>query len=517
MAHGDKSGPTPGEFLPYDVEVEQALLGSILIDNTALAVALAELTPSDFYDPLHQRIFERMIVFDEDGRPITDVTLGASLKNDPAAAELDLRNYLYAITVALARHGTIEDYCSILVELRERRDAREAINDAHSEIYYGEPTARALARVVDVADAIAVRQQHARGSADIRDAYEKLARNVEKAAQGGVLAGLTTGIDQLDRQLGGYMPSDLIIVAGRPGMGKSVFACQAARVAGQVSDGSGRLYDPTIFSLEMSGQANAARLIAELDYDESIRQGRPPLQYTKIEKGRLTDDEFTRFVMLGSALQELGIKVYDEGRMTVSKIGSLARARAQLSPRKPFIIVDNLQIVGAPEGQRSSNRVEILTDITGALKALAKRLDCPVLALSHLNRGVEAREDKRPNLGDLRESGSIEQDADAVLFLYRPEYYLRTAIKHARATKSKNLDDLLVQQERTAGVLEIDVAKNRAGATGDVQVFIDVASNAIRSRKPEPGAGAPAQLPLAARYSDPLDGLEDLEKRSAPT
>lgn len=516
MAFDNDKGVNPGEFLPYDVEVEQALLGSIIVDNRKLAVALAELSPSDFYVTLHQRIFERMIVFDEDQRPITDVTLRASLKNDAAAAEVDdLASYLYEITIALARSGTVEGYCSILVDLRERREARAAVDEAQEDIYRGKSTARALSRVVDVADAIAVRQQHARGSADIGDAFYKLAQNVEKAAKGGVLAGLTTGLGPLDRQLGGYMPSDLIIVAGRPGMGKSVFACQAARVAGQVSDGGGRLYDPTIFSLEMSGQANAARMIAELDYDESVRLGRPPLQYTKIEKGRLTDDEFERFVLLGQQLQDLGVKVYDEGRMTVSKIGSLARARAQLSPRKPFIIVDNIQIVGSPEGQRSTNRVEILTDITGALKALAKRLDCPVLALSHLNRQVEAREDKRPNLGDLRESGSIEQDADAVLFLYRPEYYLRTALKHARATKSKNIAELVLQSEQLAGVLEIDVAKNRAGATGDVQVFIDVASNAIRNKKPEPGVGAPAQLPLATRYADPLDQI-DLDKRTGP-
>jgi replicative DNA helicase len=510
------------EFLPFDVEVEQAILGAVLTENSSLPVALAELEEGDFYDPFHRRIFARMVLFDDEGRTISPLSLSSSLKKDPAGVDLGqqsetepeeaVRRYFINLARSAPAQTPVVEYCRILVELRERREARGAVEDASWELYRGEPTQDAITRVVEVADKIALRRQHARGSGDISDAFDKLARDVERASTTGQLPGITTGLAPLDRQLGGYMPSDLIVIAGRPGMGKSVFACQAARVAGGITDGQVRLHDPTIFSLEMSEKENAARLVAELDYDWAIREGRKPLEYTQLVKGRLKTEDFERFVLLGQALQDFGIKIYDEGRMTVAKIGALARARAQLSPRRPFVIVDNLQIVGSPPGFRGS-RLEALTEITAQLKALAKKLDAPVLALSHLNRGVEAREDKRPNLGDLRESGSIEQDADAVLFLYRPEYYLRAALKHARALKNdKRIVELERQQEQDRGVLEIDVAKNRSGGTGDVRVFIDVASNAVRDKRPDPGEYGPARLPGLG--GDPLDGLDDLARRT---
>lgn len=504
------------EFKPYDIEVEQGLLGAVLSDNRVLAVALATLVPDDFYDPFHARIFERMVIFDEDQRAITDLTLASSIKNDPAKETIDVPSYLYELSIAapaLPDPKAVEEMARIILEHRERRDARQAINEAYQDIYNGDVPLRALAQVIDVADRITLRVQNQRGTGDVDDHFANLARDVEHAAKGGRLPGVSTGLNSLDRQLGGYQPEDLIIVAGRPGMGKSAFACDQAVVAGRENDDHGhRRNDPTIFSLEMSGKENVARMIAELDYDESVALGRTPLKYSDIKKGRLNDDEFERFVLLGQKLQDFGIKVYDEGKMTVAKIGALARARAQLSPRRPFILVDNIQIVGFPEGYRG-NRFEGLTEITGGLKALAKRLKCPVIALSHLNRGVETREDKRPNLGDLKESGSIEQDADAVLFLYRPEYYLRTQLKHARATKAKNRDDLEQSYENSKGVLEVDVAKNRAGGTGDVKVFCDIAHNAIREKRPTPGDGAPAQLTLERRLGDPLD-YADLEART---
>lgn len=510
MTDDREDGLGRGEFKPFDIEVEQSLLGALIVDNRKLSVAMADLSSEDFYDGFHARIFERMILFDEDGRSINDVTLASSLKNDPARKDLDIPGYLYSLTVIAGPTADVATCCKIIVEHRERREARDAINSSYQEIYFGEPTARSLLQVVDVADRIAVRSQRERGSGDIRDAVEGLARDVENAAKGGKLAGVSTGMAPLDRLLGGYMPSHLIIVAGRPGMGKSVVACQTASHVGSITEGRERLYDPTVFSLEMGGKENAARMIAELDYDESIAQGRAPLQYSKIMKGRLSDDEFERFVLLGQRLEDFGIKVYDEGKMTMQRIAALARARAQLSPRRPFIIIDNIQIVG--ENPSARGRLEALTMISGEMKALAKRLDCPVMALSHLSRSVESREDKRPNLSDLRESGSIEQDADEVLFLYRPEYYLRAAVRHARASKSNKLADLEAALFRSEGVLEVLVEKNRSGATGAVELFVDVASNVVRAKKPAPGDGAPAQLRLA----DPIDGitLEDHEKRT---
>lgn len=510
------------EFAPFDVQVEAAVLGSLMRYPEFIPVALAELTPADFYDPFHTRIFERIVLFDDDDRPATPLTLGSSLKNDPAGLEIAgsaqdevspaqaVRRYLAQMTLAAPSSSPpMAEYCRILVDHRERREARQAIEDAEAELYRGDMVPAALGRVVEVADRITLRAQLKRSSASFLEVGHALAKDVERASQSGKLAGCPSGSARLDHQVGGFMAGDLVVLAGRPGMGKSVLGLQFARHAGSITDGLNREYDPTIFSLEMSSKENAARVIAELDYDDAIRDGRKPLQYSQIIKGRLKDDQWERYVALTNMLGDFGIEVHDESRMSMQKIASIARARAQLSTRKPWVLIDHLQIVGSP-ARSQGNRVQDLTEITGQAKALAKRIGAPVIALSQLNRGVEAREDKRPNLGDLRESGSIEQDADVVLMLYRPEYYLRRTVKHAQATKAKNVGELEAELERKANVLEIEVAKNRSGGTGDVEIFIDVASSAVRDKRPEYGEVAP-RLALG---TEPLDGLADLDKQT---
>lgn len=534
MARKTEIGTTAAdEFKPFDREVEWALLGSIIKDNRLLAVASAELAPSDFYDDFNGRVFERMILFDEDNRPISNLTLAASMKNDPAGKvfaeerknekpaptpEECIRDHLWTLAdfAPIITKPPVDEYCQIIIGHRERREARDAITQAADALWLGDETLGALTLIVDVSDRIAVRAQHRGGSSDLGDFYEDLTRDVERAATGGKIGGLTTGLTKLDHQLGGFMPEDFIVLAGRPGMGKSILGCHAAKVAASLRDPvtGAKEYDPMLFSLEMSGKENAARIIADLDFDESVRRGRTPLHYSRIIKGRLSDEEFERYILLGGVLRDLGVKLFDEGRVTMSKIAGLARARAQLSPRKPLVIIDHLQIVLGGKAYRG-DRVQELTDITGQCKALAKRLKCPVIALSQLNRGVEQREDKRPNLGDLRESGSIEQDADAVLFLFRPEYYLRKAVKHAEAVKSRNLADLREELEAAQNVLEIDVAKNRSGGTGDVRLFVDVAASAIRDKRPG-DEDAPETRQLQLGGSEPLDGLSDLQKRTGP-
>lgn len=530
----DVPGIDVPEFKPYDEHVEERILASIMLDNRLLSVAMSILEPSDFNFGLHQRVFELMMIFDEDERRISPITLAASLKNDregeslakimrddsdgwkdPAdRVDLTPEQAIRSWLVESARVATtydahaFEEMCRVVVELRERRQAKQAATDALDGLWRGDQTLDALTGMVEVADAITLRQQHQKGSASSSAAFETLARDVEKATQGGKLPGVTTGLYRLDRVLGGFMPSDFIVVAGRPGMGKSVAGAQFAQSVGRLTDDHGqREYDPMIFSLEMTAKENVARMIAELDYDDSLRMGREPLHYSKIIKGRLSQDEFERFVLLGGMLREYGVEIFDESRMTMQKISSLARARAQVSPRKPFVVIDHLHIVGAGATYRG-NRLEELTEISGQSKALAKRLNCPVVGLAQLSRSVESRDDKRPLLSDLRESGSIEQDADAVLFLYRPEYYLRRELRHAQAKKAKNAVDLEIAADQAKGKLEINVEKNRSGGVGDVHLHIDVAANAIRDKKPEPGDGAPAQLALDQRYRDPLDDLE---------
>lgn len=481
-------------FAPYDIEVEQAVLAAILVHKDALAIVATELEPSDFYDPLHARIFEKMLVLDELDRPISNITLHAVMKNDPGLVSLreewgpeENTNYLEVLaTRAPFVRAELPEYCRIISALKMRRAAEDAIVDAEAHLKRGDGIETALAPIIRVSDELAHREQQRKGPVGLGDAFEQLARDAEIAANGGRGGGCTTGSVRLDRQIGGYFDENLIIIAGRPGMGKSVIGTSALLAAAKTqAEGLGRVYDPTGFSLEMSARENAARMIADLDLDAAMAEGRKPLHYANILKGRLDGEQWDRFILLGQTLQDFGIDIYDEGKMTMRKIAALARARAATSKRKPFILVDHIQIIKGGD-RYQGKRLDELTEITGELKGLAKRLKCPVLGISQLSRGVEGREDKRPNLGDLRESGSIEQDADVVLLAYRPAYYLRAKLKHARAMgNSKSVLELETQLEAEANLMEIDAAKNRNGPVGDVKLWVDVAASAIRDERPD--------------------------------
>lgn len=510
----------PAIFPDFDIDAEQSLLATIFRNPSALAVAAAELEPTDFYDALHQRIFEKMLVLDELDRPITVVTLNGIMRSDPGMVllfeEWQLQQGASYFTVLFDRARlsvTLKEQAEVarqVAALRMRRDARAALDQAHLALDAGGRIDSALTPAVKVFDAAALADQRRAGSPGIEAAFTKLAREVEIAFTTPQLRGLMTGWPKFDAILQGFQPESFTVAAGRPGMGKSIFGTSILAIAGAVRDADGNpVYDPTSFSLEMSQSENAARLIAEQDFKDCLLTGNKPMHYSAILKGKLTNEQFERFVLIGQGLRELGIDIFDESRMTMHKIASLARARAQLSTRKPLIVIDHLQIVRGGE-RYAGNRIDELTEITGSCKALAKRLSCPVIALSQLSRAVESRDDKRPVLADLRESGSIEQDADQVIFLYRPEYYLRAKLRHAQATKSNKVAEIMAEEERARNVLDVDIAKNRHGAVGDARLWIDVASGVIRDDAP--GDGGPQQsLALGA---EPLDGMDDLAKRT---
>lgn len=514
-------------FSAYDIGIEHAVLASILRDSSIMAEVAAELEPRDFFLPINAKIFEIMLVLDELEKPISVLSVRALVKNDPLYAEATKvqqdaaktfegasMDYVEAIAYeAASARQDVAQYCRMIVDYRIHRDALEATWAAYHKLEAGELVDTALDVVRQVGDDLVQRAQSFKGPSSIGHAVEELARDAEANANGTRSSGCTTGSLKLDKLIGGYHDENLIIIAGRPGMGKSILGTTALTAAVRILDAQGnRVYDPTSFSLEMSARENAARMIAEMDYDDARRQRRQPLTFRDIIQGRLNGDQWERFILLGQELSQLGIDVFDEGKMTMGKIASLARARAARSKRKPLIVIDHLQIVGAGDRYKG-NRVEELTQITGEAKALAKRLRCPVIALSQLNRSVESREDKRPNLGDLRESGSIEQDADVVLMVYRPAYYLRKDLKHARAVKnSKRILELEDMMESQSNTFEVDAAKNRNGPVGDVKLWIDVASSAVRDYAPGEEPDPQPQM----HFGDPLDALADLDKRTGP-
>lgn len=514
-----------GDFAPYDVEVEQSILASILTFDDKLAIVASILEPTDFFDPLHQRIFEKMLVLDELERPISPRTMHAIMKADPGLLQLkdeagenwgERDNYLSVLSDVVRpiyKSEELADLSRTVAALRTRRDAEDALLDAQDRLARGAKIETALAQVVKVADAVALAEVHRTTTPGLGDAFERLSREMDSGSTKD--RGLMTGWPKLDKQLGGFLPECFQVIAGRPGMGKSILGTNLLRIAGAMRDVEDKpVWLPTAFSLEMSQAENVARIIAEIDFRQCLKEGRTdPIFYSNIIKNRLTDDQFTRYVLIGQTLRDLGVDCYDQARMTMQRIAALARARQALNPdKKLFTVIDHLQIVEGAKHHKG-NRLESLTEITGQCKGLAKFLKAPVVALSQLSRGLEGREDKRPTLADLRESGSIEQDADAVMFLFRPEYYLRAQLRHAQGDpkKAELAVQLMQKLESTKNRLDVDVAKNRHGAVGDVQMWIDVASGVIMDEAPGMADEPQPELPIGA---EPLDGLKDLEARA---
>jgi replicative DNA helicase len=515
-----------GAFTPYDIEVEQTVLATLLTFDDTLPIVSALIEPADFYDPLHARIFEKMLVLEELERPITPRTMHAVMKNDPGIGDLkkaagdkwgERDNYLVMLADVVRPVPVVDelkDLARTIGALAVRRQAIDALADANDRLERGSKIETALASVVKVADQVALAEVHRTTSPELGDAFERLAREMDSA--GTRNRGLMTPWEKLNKLLGGLLPETLTVVAGRPGMGKSIFGTNLLRAAGAERDDQGcTVWLPTGFSLEMSQAENVARIIAEIDFRNCLKEGRTdPIHYSAIAKNRLSADQFTRYVLIGQTLRELGIEVYDQARMTMGRIRAIARARQALAPdKKVFCVIDHLQIVGVDGKRKGSNRIEDLTEISGLAKELAKALKAPVVALSQLSRGVEGREDKRPLLSDLRESGSIEQDADTVLMLYRPEYYLRHALRHARNAqgKAETVVRLENQLERDANKLDVDAAKHRHGSVGDVSLWVDVASGCVLNDAPGMDDGPQAALPLGG---EPLNGLDDLAKRT---
>jgi replicative DNA helicase len=513
----------PARFQPFDTETEQSVLATLLAYPDAIAIAAAHLTPEDFADPLHQRIFDVMLVLEEMGKTIAPVTMHARMKNDPGILILkeqrqevsfEAEDYFRVLAQSdlVMNPHTLPELAGILVAHRERRDAYDALWEAQQRLDKGDRLDTSLAAIIEVSDATTLREVQSSASSDLGDHFERGNREAEKVK----VAGLVLDLPPFDEAFGGFQPESLTVVAGRPGMGKSILGTTILHAAARQKDADGNpVWLPMGFSLEMSGYENACRIIAEMDFEECLRLGRTdPMQYSEIRKRRLSDDQWTRYVLLGQTLRELGIQVFDEAKMTMQKIRALARARQMLAggKRKVVTVIDHLQIVGASKTYRG-NRIEELTEITGLCKGLAKQLKAPVIALSQLSRGVDAREDKRPVLSDLRESGSIEQDADAVLFMYRAEYYLRAALRHAQnsAGKGEMAAKLQIQADASANVLDLDIAKNRHGRVTDVKLWIDVSRSIIRAVKPGDEPPPQAELGFGA---EPLDGLSDLAKRT---
>src|SRR3569833_1318485 len=455
--------------VPYDIDVEQALLGAILADNRAMERASALIKPEHFYDPLHGRIFDTMSqMIERGGVVVTPLTLHATMKADPGVIETGGQAYFDALRNTTPAIPSIKDFAKILTDLAIRRSliriGEDIVNTA-----YDAPTEKNSKEQIQEAEkalyAVSETNKYGEGAIDFHESLRRAVESAEAAQKrGGRISGVTSGFTDIDNLLGGLQPSDLLILAGRPGMGKTALGTNMAFHAARqyLRDvESGAEYPsgaPVLFfSLEMAAQQLSGRILSE----------QTELEVWKIRNGRFSETEWEKFVLSMQELSNLPLFIDDTGGISIAQIAARAR-RMKREKNIGLIIIDYLQLV--EPSRRHDNRVQEITEVTKGLKTLAKELNVPVLALSQLSRGVDARDDKRPVLSDLRESGSIEQGADVVMFVYREEYYLKSREPDAGTPEHAKWMDKL---DRATNKAEVLVEKHRHGATRAIELTFE--------------------------------------------
>jgi replicative DNA helicase len=452
--------------LPIDIEVEQAVLGSVLVDNRKLETLTSILREDEFYDPLHQRTYSTMLKVWEQGRAITPLTLKAWMQKDPGLAEIGL-DYFATLAQAAPAITNVKELARIIHESAIRRDLfkiGEDLANGALDVSIDAPPKSLIEDAEKALYRVAENSKYGEGPLDFAESLRRTAVLAEKAqARGGRISGLVTGFADIDSLLGGLQPSDLIILAGRPGMGKTSLAtnmafhtCRAYMQdleAGAEPRGAPVLF----FSLEMAAQQLSARILSE----------QTEIEMWKIRNGKFADSEWEKFVLAMQDLSNLPFYIDDSGGISIAQIAARAR-RMKREKNIGCVMIDHIQLVAG--SGRAENRVQEVTEISKSLKVLAKELDIPVIALSQLSRGVDARDDKRPVLSDLRESGSIEQDADVVMFVYREEYYLKSREPDPGSADHVKWLDKCEHAHRRAEVL---VEKHRHGATNKIDLHFD--------------------------------------------
>src|SRR6476660_4982661 len=464
--------------LPQNVEAEAALLGALMIDNRLVEDVQLKLKPLHFFEPLHGRIYEAILKLTDSNRIANPVTLKPLFDADEGMKEVGGPSYLAQLTGSGAAVIGARDFASQIYDLALLRAlvgvGRELVEGALDTSEDVAPLAqieRAETELYKVAEEGGVEGKAKSFAEATKDALEM----AEKALNsGGHLSGFTTGLEALNSKLGGLHKSDLIIVAGRPGMGKSSLATNMAFAAAQrflrdqedgIAPEKSAGAPVALFSLEMSADQLATRILAE----------QSGITSENLRTGRITQHEFRDLARAAAELQSLPLYIDDTPGLTIAALRTRAR-RLKRQRGIGLVIVDYLQLLqGSGKAGGDQNRVQEISEISRGLKTLAKELNVPVMALSQLSRAVEQREDKRPQLSDLRESGSIEQDADIVLFIYREEYYVasrepKRPIEGDDAKTFEAHDQWARDMERVYGLSELIVAKQRHGATGKVKL-----------------------------------------------
>ncbi len=447
--------------MPHNLDAERDLLGAILINNEAATKVNAFLKPEHFFEAVHARIYDAASILIDRGEIADPVTLKSYFDRDEALADIGGAQYLARLAASATTIINAENYGRIIYDLALRRELINLGEDIVNTAFDSELTETSSTQIENAERqlfALAETGSHEGGLTPVKNAVSQAVQSIEEAFQrDGNLVGVTTGLRDMDAKLGGLHNSDLLILAGRPSMGKTSLAtniCYNAAKAYRNSNGKEGAA-VAFFSLEMSAEQLVGRILAEATEISS----------EKLRRGDLTDDEFAnRLVPQSAMLAELPMFIDDTPAISIAALRTRAR-RLKRSHGLGLIVVDYLQLMKG--SGRTDSRVQEISEVTQGLKAVAKELDIPVIALSQLSRQVESRDDKRPQLSDLRESGSIEQDADVVMFVYREEYY------EGRKEPTEGTPEHIEWQERMARVhnmAEVIIGKQRHGPIGNVRL-----------------------------------------------
>jgi len=444
---------------PSNLEAEQALIGSILVNNDIIDEVSSIINSSSFYDPAHTKIYEVIEALNNKGMIANPITLKNYFEKDNMLNEVGGTEYLVKLTRFSGSTKQAVDYAKIIHEMYLKRElvlisdklSSDTLNskdqNAESIIESAEKS------LFDLAERGSFSQSFLKFNQALDQTIEMatLAMKNEKG-----IVGVPTGLKDLDEKLGGLHKSDLVILAGRPSMGKTALATNIAYHAAQNIMGRQEKSSVAFFSLEMSSEQLSTRILSE----------QAKIKSDDIRRGKVTEEEINRYIETSRNIYNLPLFIDETPAITIATLSNRARRIKRLFGVS-LVVVDYIQLMRAPNSNRNDNRVQEISEITQGLKALAKELGVPVLALSQLSRAVEQRDDKQPQLADLRESGSIEQDADVVMFVYREAYYLERkqpklgSIEHAEWQSKMN---------DVNGLADIILGKQRHGPTGTVKV-----------------------------------------------
>ncbi len=460
--------------LPHNLEAEQGLIGALLLDNKVLERVSDMLKPMHFYAGAHGRIYDAVNILVERGQAATPVTLKGYFEKDQDLDSVGGVEYLADLAGTVVSLTNAESYAHTIYDLFLRRElinvGSDIVEDARGfniEQETTETIEKAEAELFKLAES----GESKGGFVTLKDSVVTAIEIAEKAynTQGRV-TGATTGLVDMDKKLGGLHPSDLLILAARPSMGKTALAVNVAfntaKIFAETGGKEGAI--TAFFSLEMSHDQLTTRILA----DQANISG------DSIRKGHLSQDQFRDFAQAAHQLSQIPLYIDDTPALSISAVRTRSR-RLKRQHGLGLIVIDYLQLLrGSGSKQSEANRVQEVSEITRGLKALAKELEVPVLALSQLSRGVESRDDKRPMLSDLRESGSIEQDSDAVMFIYREEYYLSREEPSQKISESvekfnERYETWSRRIQEMANIAEVIVAKQRHGPIGPIKLQFD--------------------------------------------